>query len=95
MPDGYKYVQFGPTEKKADGRGTDQLSPDDADLITEAVNLIRAALQSPDPGAETTVCDYCIEGLPLVDGWHIREADPDGMEAMQRIPCARWGEVLR
>lgn len=33
-------------------------------------------------------CDYCDEGLPLVDGWHIR-SDPEGLEGDQRIPCSR------
>lgn len=40
MPKGYRYVQFGPTEAKADGRGTDQLAPADADLIVYAVNRL-------------------------------------------------------
>lgn len=33
-------------------------------------------------------CDYCDEGLPLVDGWHIRE-DPEGIEGTTRIPCMK------
>lgn len=45
-PDGYRYVQFGPTEAKAHGYGTDQLSPADARLIAAAVNYVRAALAS-------------------------------------------------
>jgi hypothetical protein len=36
-PKGYRYVQFGPTEKQANGRGTDQLKPADAELIVAAI----------------------------------------------------------
>lgn len=36
----------------------------------------------------TLACDYCAEGLPLVDGWHIR-VDPEGVEGDQRVPCAK------
>ena len=39
-PKGYAYVQFGPTERAANGRGTDQLAPKDAALIVAAVNAL-------------------------------------------------------
>ena len=39
-PKGYAYVQFGPTERAANGRGTDQLAPADARLIVAAVNAL-------------------------------------------------------
>lgn len=50
-PDGYRYVQFGPTERAADGFGTDQMAPADAALIVAAVDFLRAALD-PSPPAE-------------------------------------------
>jgi hypothetical protein len=33
-------------------------------------------------------CDYCDEGLPIVAGRH-RRIDPEGIEGIQIIPCAK------
>jgi hypothetical protein len=46
QPKGYRYVQFGPTEKKANGLGTDQLDPENAELIVAAVTFLRESLRA-------------------------------------------------
>ncbi len=33
-----------------------------------------------------STCDYCAEGRPLIDGWHVL-ADPEGFEETAQIPC--------
>ena len=33
-----------------------------------------------------TTCDY--HDWPLENGWHIGPADPEGIEGIQRVPCA-------
>jgi hypothetical protein len=37
---------------------------------------------------EEKPCDYCDEGDPVVDGWHIR-VDPEGIDPTARVPCPR------
>lgn len=32
-------------------------------------------------------CDDCAAATPLVDGWHIRPADEEGIEGIVRVPC--------
>lgn len=35
-------------------------------------------------------CDYCDEGVTLIDGWHLIE-DPEEFEGgIARIPCPRY-----
>jgi len=38
-------------------------------------------------------CDYCDEGLPIVEGKHLR-IDPEGIEGIQRIPCTNIKYLL-
>ena len=33
-------------------------------------------------------CDYCDEGDPIVDGYHIR-IDPEGIDPTAKVPCPR------
>ena len=33
------------------------------------------------------ICDYCTEGLPVLDGWHVIHDDPYDFEGPSRIPC--------
>lgn len=52
-PEGYGYVQFGPTEAKAAGLGTDQLAKADAEFIAAARQDIPALLAVADAAADT------------------------------------------
>ena len=38
-------------------------------------------------------CDYCDDGVPIVDGWHVL-VDPEGIDGTARIPCPRRDRAI-
>ena len=47
---------------------------------------VLAVVEGGEPAAPP--CDWCDEGDPVVDGWHIR-TDPEGIDPTAKVPCPR------
>ena len=75
-PNGYEYVQFGPSEAKANGLGTDQLRPADANLIVAAVEFLRAALAEAAPPSRALDVERLATALALVKYPPTKEVPP-------------------